>query len=249
MEKINRTPFQGIVNIVRFNWHLYVLFLLLLVGGLLFTQYTLTRLMLCGAAIATLSSLVVSWYIYDGSDLYTLLWLDDMELRPYGRIVNIHAGFDETSQLLANKYPEADLQVFDFYNPEMHTEVSIERARKRYAPYAGTKTVSTVAVPLEPASVDVVFLLLAAHEIRDPVERTIFFKELRRCLAADGRIVVLEHLRDTPNFIAYTIGFLHFFSGATWRRTFEGAQLTLEKEKKITPFLSAFILQKNGIAS
>jgi len=249
MEKINRTPFQGIVNIIRFNWHLYVLFLLLLVAGLLFTQYPLTRLMLCGAAIATLSSLVVSWYIYDRSDLYTLRWLDDIKFRPHGRIVNIHAGFDETSQLLAHKYPGADLQVFDFYNPEMHTEVSIERARKRYAPYAGTKTISTAAVPLEAASVDVVFLLLAAHEIRDPGERIIFFKELYRCLAADGRIVVLEHLRDAPNFIAYTIGFLHFFSRAAWKRAFNNAGLIVVKEKKITPFLSAFILQKNGIAS
>ncbi len=46
---------------------------------------------------------------------------------------------------------------FDFYNPEMH-KVSIERARKRYAPYAGTKIISTAAVPLEHASVDVVLL-------------------------------------------------------------------------------------------
>ncbi|MFX1704040.1 methyltransferase domain-containing protein [Chitinophaga sp. CC14] len=249
MEKINRTPFQGIINIIRFNWHFYLLSLLALAAGLLFTQYMMVRLLLWGATAAILLSLVISWYIYDRSSLYSLQWLDEITLRTHRRIVNIHAGFDETSRLLAHKFPEAGLQVFDFYNREMHTEVSIERARKRYASYAGTKTISTAAVPLEPASVDVVFLLLAAHEIRDPVERTIFFKELRRCLAADGRIVVLEHLRDTPNFIAYTIGFLHFFSGANWRRTFEGAQLTLEKEKKITPFLSAFILQKNGIAS
>ncbi|WP_142683524.1 class I SAM-dependent methyltransferase [Chitinophaga polysaccharea] len=248
MEKINRAPFQGIGNIIRFNWHFYVMFLLLLAVGLLFTQYTLTRLMLCGAAIATLLSLLVSWYIYDHSDLYTLRWLDKMGLRPQ-RIVNIHAGFDETSHLLAHKYPEARLQVFDFYNRERHTEVSVERARKRYAPYAGTEVISTAAVPLEPASVDLVFLLLAAHEIRDPVERTAFFKELHRCLAADGKIVVLEHLRDVPNFIAYTIGSLHFFSGATWKRTFSSARLQLENEKKITPFLTAYILRKNGTAS
>lgn len=248
MEKINRTPFQGIGNIIRFNWHFYVLFLLLLVVGLLFTQYILTRWMLCGAAVATLLSLLISWYIYDRSGLYTLQWLDDLGLRPR-HMVNIHAGFDETSQLLAYKYPEARLQVFDFYNPEMHTEVSIERARKRYAPYAGTKMISTAAVPLEPASVDVVFLLLAAHEIRDDEERATFFKELHRCLAANGKIVVLEHLRDVPNFIAYTIGFLHFFSRASWKKIFSSAQLQVENEKKITPFLSAYILQKNGTAS
>jgi SAM-dependent methyltransferase len=249
MEKINRTPFQGIVNIIRFNWHFYLLSLLVLAAGLLFTQYLPVKLMLWSVTAATLLSLVISWYIYDRSGLYALQWLDEMELPPHRQMVNIHAGFDETSQLLAHKFPEAGLQVFDFYNREMHTEVSIERARKRYAPYVGTQTISTAAVPLEPASVDVVFLLLAAHEIRDSAERINFFKELHRCLAADGKIVVLEHLRDTPNFIAYTIGFLHFFSVTTWKRTFDGARLILEKEKKITPFLSAFILQKNGIAS
>lgn len=249
MEKINRTPFQGIVNIIRFNWHFYLLSLLVLAVGLLFTENMPVRLLLWGASAATLLSLAVSWYIYDRSALYSLQWLDEIELQSCRRMVNIHAGFDETSQLLAHKFPEAGLQVFDFYNREMHTEVSIERARKRYVPYVGTKTISTAAVPLEPASVDVVFLLLAAHEIRDPVERVIFFKELRRCLTAEGKIVVLEHLRDAPNFIAYTIGFLHFFSGPAWRRTFENAQLIMEKEKKITPFLSVFILQKNGIAS
>lgn len=247
MERINRTPFQGIRNIVRFNWHFYVSALLLVGMAYLFRQHAWVQFIGWCIAGSTLLSLLVSWYIYDRSPLYTLQWLDEMHVGQ--QLVNIHAGFDETSALLVQKYPATGLQVFDFYDPEQHTEVSIERARKVYAAYPGTRMISTTAIPLAADSVDTVFLFLAAHEIRDYQERVTFFKELHRCLKADGQMVVLEHLRDVPNGMAYTIGCLHFFSRAVWLQTFVQAQMTLKQEKKVTPFLSAFILQKNGIAS
>lgn len=247
MERINRTSFQGIMNIVRFNWHFYVAALLLVGIAYLFRQYAWIQLIGWCIAGSTLLSLLASWYIYDRSTLYTLQWLDEMRVGQ--KLVNIHAGFDETSALLRQKYPDSGLQVFDFYNPAQHTEVSIERARKVYAAYPGTKKISTAAIPLTPDSVDTVFLFVAAHEIRDQQERITFFRELHRCLKTDGQLVVLEHLRDVPNGMVYTIGCLHFFSRAVWQQTFVQAQLILKQEKKITPFLSAFILQKNGIAS
>ena len=43
-------------------------------------------------------------------------------------------------------------------------------------------------------------------------ERTLFFKELHRILKREGELVIVEHLRDLPNFLAYTIGFFHYWS-------------------------------------
>lgn len=249
MERVARTAFQGLANIIRFNWHFYVLSAAVIITGLFFRQWLPVQLLLLLMTASILLSLVVSWYIYDGSGLYQLRWLHEITIAPGQQIVNIHAGFDETSHLLQQKYPEAALLVFDFYDPTKHTEVSIERARKVYAPYPGTQTISTAAVPLPPASADAIFLLLAAHEIRDEEERSRFFAQLQQRLQAHGKIIVLEHLRDARNFIAYNIGCLHFFSDATWKRTFAAAQLRIEKEMKITPFLSAFILGKNGTTS
>ena len=64
-----------------------------------------------------------------------------------------------------------------------------------------------------------------------------------------GQVIVTEHLRDTANFIAYNIGFLHFHSKETWLQTFRNAGFKVFQEIKITPFISTFILTKNGIAS
>lgn len=249
MERVARTAFQGLTNIIRFNWHFYALSVLCIVIGLFFRQWMPVQILLWLVTLSTGLSLGVSWYIYDRSELYQLHWLDELSIAPGQRIVNIHAGFDETSHLLQQKYPAATLQVFDFYDPVKHTEVSIERARKVYAPYPGTQTINTTDIPLPAASADVIFLLLAAHEIREEGERNQFFAQLHHRMPAHGKIIVLEHLRDVRNFVAYNIGFLHFFSDNVWKRTFAAAQLRIEKEMKITPFLSAFILEKNGTTS
>jgi hypothetical protein len=141
------------------------------------------------------------------------------------------------------------LKVFDFYAPSTHTEISIERARKAYPVYPGTQIISTMRVPLEANAADYIFLLLSAHEIRNPEEKIIFFKQLQQALCNDGSIIVVEHLRDIYNFIAYNFGFFHFFSRKSWKQVFNKADLTEHKEIKITPFISAFLLKKNGITS
>src|SRR5260221_5733026 len=134
MEEV-RGRFQGVTNIIRFNWHFYVLALVVVTGLIVVSKFvspgvsTLLMVIVSTAILSTVLSLAASFYIYDCSNLYSLEWLDisgDRELK----VVNINAGFDETSVTLSKKYPSADLMVFDFYDPDKHTELSIERARK-----------------------------------------------------------------------------------------------------------------------
>ena len=246
-----RKPWQGVGNIVRFNWHFYVLasglaFLLLLAAWWL--PATLRGCVAATLALlvgSTLLSLLVSAYVYDWSNLYHLNWLADTPARI--SLVNINAGFDETSNLLAAKFEAATLTVLDFYDPARHTEVSIKRARQAYPPYPGTQRVLTSALPVANSSVDKVFSMLAAHEIRDEAERAVFFQEVARILKPDGQIIIVEHLRDRANFLAYNIGFLHFHSRKTWLHAFGNARLSLRQELKITPFVTVFILEKSGI--
>ena len=247
MEQL-RKPFQGVWNIVRFNWHFFMLAaVLILILSLPFFKesYRFYAILLAVLIFfTTLISLVVSFYVYDLSDFYELDWLDDLNISAKEKILNINAGFDETSVLLQSKFPNAELLVFDFYDPVLHTEVSIKRARAAYPPFANTQSVNTNQLPLEDESVEQIFLIFAAHEIRSSEERHQFFKELRRILKPNGQIILTEHLRDLPNLLAYNIGFFHFMSPASWERTFEAAQLRISTEKKLTPFVSAFILEK-----
>ena len=223
------------------------MFVMVLLGY--FNEYPFFQMAFWLLAGSVLLSLTASWYIYDRSALYSLHWLDGLITSAGEQLMNVHAGFDETSHLLSQKYPGSKLTVFDFYDPVKHTEVSIERARKVYAAYPGTQTITTANIPVATATADMILVFMAAHEIRDEGERNIFFRELRRSLQDQGRIIVVEHLRDIRNFMVYNLGFLHFFSRSTWQRTFLAAGLDMVSETKITPFLSAFLLEKNGMAS
>jgi len=249
MEKI-RQPFQGVWNIVRFNWQFYILsggFLLLLVVLYNYPGTALRPYILIIGVLVLLPiviSLAVSYYVYDLSGLYELKWIDNNTPNDKIRIININAGFDETSVLLQQKFPNAQLEVLDFYDPLKHTEVSIKRARKAYPPFPGTKTVTTTHLPFTDDTADKIFVIFAAHEIRNEAERIIFFKELKRIIKPGGEIIITEHLRDLPNFMAYNIGFTHFYAKATWLRVFGAAGLTIKKEQKLTAFISTFILIK-----
>lgn len=251
MERI-RKPFQGVTNIIRFNWHFYVLsavviLLIFLLHYFITQSYHIYLYIFCVLIIISTSvSLLVSFYVYDVSNLYTLDWLDTLSIKPGNIIININAGFDETSFLLKSKYPANELHVFDFYDERVHTEVSIKRATLAYPPYPNTILITTASIPLADNSIDNIFLTLAAHEIRNNVERINFFKQLKRISKPDGKIIVTEHLRDWPNFLAYTVGFFHFHSRVTWLQTFNQAGLKIINERTITPFIKTFILDKNG---
>jgi hypothetical protein len=51
---------------------------------------------------------------------------------------------------------------------------------------------------------------------------------------------MVEHLRDFPNFLAFSVGFTHFFSRSTWKNAFERAGFSAFQETKFTPFMSVF---------
>ena len=246
-----RKPYQGVLNIIKFNWHFYLIaivfvsLLLVSVSRLPVALHLLIYVIIILVLLTTTISLLVSHYIYDRSDLYKLNWLDESNESLH--IITINAGFDETSNLLASKFTNSKLIVLDFYNPVYHTEVSIKRARKAYAPFPNTIKISTSKIPLTDNSADKIFLFLAAHEIRKDEERIIFFEELKRVLKTEGEIYVIEHLRDTPNFLAYNIGFFHFLPQKKWMTTFQLSGLKIRREFRITPFIKTFILTKNGI--
>lgn len=247
---MNRGKFEGVLNILSFNRHLYIavfLFVLILSTVLsLFTEWSATTLLVIQIIILlpVFISLGVSHYIYDRTNLYSLPWLDAVKNESKLRILNVNAGFDETTGILKSKFDKATIEVVDFYNPDKHTEISIERARRLRPSHHSYTTITTSDIQLETGAYDIISIMFAAHEIRNDQERIQFFKEVNRILDRTGSVYVTEHLRDSANFFVYTIGFFHFFSLKSWIRTYSKSGFQISNVIKTTPFVTTFELKK-----
>ncbi len=251
---MKRGRWQGTWTVLRFNWHFFalaaaMLVLCLAVGIVLWPEVRGWMLAMAGALFFGVAlSLAATAWAYDFSGLYRFDWLEPW-LRGGRQAANLHAGFDESSVLLRERFPELNWRVLDFFDPERHTEISIRRARAATPALPGTEHVSTRKLPFSDGGIDRALLLLAAHEIRAPEERVAFFRELRRSLADDGLVIVVEHLRDLPNLVAYNLGAWHFHARGEWLRCFEQAGFKVRDESRQHPLITTFVLEKdsNGV--
>ena len=245
--EIKRRKFQGVLNILSFNRHFYVIGLIvlaLIIGSQYVLQWNqdLLWFIIWGFIYGLLMPLIVSAYVYDFSGFYDFDWLKKLNLEDNTDKLNlnINAGFDETSFIIKGILPKSKLQVYDFYNVKQHTEPAIIRARKVSLVYPNTQEIDSTMLPLEDNSVDNIFLVSAIHEMRKQKEKIQFLQECKRVCKSEGKVIMVEHLRDFPNFLAFTIGFTHFFSSSTWKKAYKEAGYTSIVETKFTPFMSIF---------
>jgi len=251
---MKRGMFQGVTTVVRFNWHFYVLaFVTILTLSLAAVTIpglfaVLCIVVACGILLSCLLSLVATYLAYDSSELYQLHWMDPW-MPQDGTAANIHAGFDETTGLLSTRWPGIRWQVFDFFDSAKHTEVSIRRARNAHPPSPDTHSIATHSLPIPEHTFDRILLILAAHEIRNPGERSGFFLELGYALKKDGLIIVTEHLRDPANLIAYNLGAWHFHTPEAWIKTFRDARLDVVTSFHPAPLITTYILKKHGTSA
>jgi len=245
--------FQGVVKIVRFNVQFYVLsgigltaVAILLASRELPPWLALT--ILCGAAAGafwTLSSVLVSWYVYDYVGVTKWQWLSGRIPAPPQRWANIHAGLDESTAALRQLFPGTEGSVADIYDPKEMTEPSIARARRLHPSAEPFRQGKYNALPLAEASCDAILLLFSAHEVRHAEHRTQLLRATGRSLREGGYVILVEHLRDWKNFLAFGPGFLHFHSRRSWLRAIREAGLVVEQESLVTPFVKCFLLRRS----
>src|SRR3712207_5771206 len=82
------------------------------------------------AAFWLLVSLAVSHYVYDLAGIYRGEWVVSAIPQAPRRYANLHAGLDEFSAVLAQRFPDSERRILDFFDPQLMTEPSIARARK-----------------------------------------------------------------------------------------------------------------------
>jgi ubiquinone/menaquinone biosynthesis C-methylase UbiE len=249
---VARARYAGVLNILQYNRHFYAasLGVLLAIATLLWLRQLprTAEVLLIGAAAVTafwsLSSLLVSYYVYDYIGVTRWSWLPEALSFPPRHWLNIHAGLDQSTTALAQFFPNTAYTVLDIYDSREMTEPSIARARRLDPSPQPAIAAKFDALPLPDRERDTVFLLFAAHEIRQPARRTQFFLEAARVLTDSGQLLLVEHLRDWQNLLAFGPGFLHFHSRAEWLRVARTAGLTVEHEVGITPFVRCFVMRK-----
>jgi SAM-dependent methyltransferase len=245
-----RGPYQGVLQIVQFNWRMY----LATVCGVAAVVVAWPVLPLAGrvmlvAAVAPalfwmVASLAVSHYVYDRFPLYDLHWLARALSHAPRRWINVHAGWDETSGLLKTIFPDAVGEAVDLFDSAVMTEASIRQAHR--ASHAAVPTISAGydTLPFETRTVDTVFVIFAAHELRRHEQRVRFFGEVARVLTSGGECLLMEHMRDWWNFLAFGPGFLHFFPLCAWRQAARQAGLEIRTEFAMTPFVHVFVIRR-----
>lgn len=240
--------FAGVRRVVRFNWPFYCLALL---ATAVAAWALATRALEPGARLAAvvalgladgwlLASLLVSHLVYDRSGVARGDWLPDDAVHT---VVALHLGHDEVAGAIARRLPRARRVVFDLHDPTRTGSPSLTRARAAAENPAWPASLD--ALPLANGSAELVVLAFAAHEVRDRTLRIALFAEVARVVGARGRAVVLEHLRDGWNALAYGPGVLHFLSRRTWLETFADAGLAVADESRLTPWVRSFRLVRS----
>ena len=242
--------YSGVGKIVAFNFPWYIAALAGNAAGWLWFRNA--RLegwlgLVCIAGIAAadfwlIASLAVSHFIYDQSPVSRGGWLAGIESARIKSVAILHAGQDEASVSVTRMFPAAGTRVFDFYDPGRNGSASLRRARG-----LGRERAEAIApdrIPLESGSVDLGLLVFAAHEVRRPAESAKLFSEAARVLGGKGRLLVVEHLRDGWNFLAYGPGAFHFLPRRFWSAAFDSARLRVVRETACTPFVRVFELER-----
>jgi SAM-dependent methyltransferase len=243
-----RITFARAVRIAGYNWPLYAAAGVGIVAGVVLACLPdvpppVRWIGGGGAAVAGWFACASFWAfhsMFDRSELLGGLWLKEELPQAPARWVQINVGLEETTLPLDEVFPGAEGKTLDLYNPAVMTEPAVTRARQQKTDAAAI-AIQPESLPVEDGWAELVIVTLAAHEIRDNQKRQHFFQELRRVMSHEGRVIVVEHLRDLAAALAFGPGIFHFFPRAEWLRLGRHVGLEVERERRITPFVRVFV--------
>jgi SAM-dependent methyltransferase len=240
---------SGALRIFLYNWPLYAatwasaavaVGVGTVLGGPLGAMVVVGAL---GAIAWSATSLAVSFHVYDRSPLARGTWITEFLPRGAPAWISVDTGLDAEVDLDAALAGPC-LGRLDVYDGRIVGRGSVRRARSTTPRKHAAQPCSALALPLGDAACELACVVFTAHEVQLPADRVRFFEELRRVLAPGGRVLVVEHLRDVPNFLAFGPGFLHFLPRREWLRVAKATSFAVARTTTITPWVTALLLEK-----
>jgi SAM-dependent methyltransferase len=256
-------PAGGARRIFLYNWPVFVstwTVAIVAVGGLVAVgadrmglAWRLVAIAAIGGGAWSVVALVVSHVVYDRSVLASGSWVPPLlpAVSPL-RWVAIDAGLD-AEVALDRAMPTPCLARLDIYAGENRSpgsvfaqvsSPSVARARAMTPRRHRAIRASAVSLPLADGSCDLVAMIFTAHEIQARDARQACFREVARALAPRGRLLLVEHLRDLPNVLAYGPGAWHFLPRREWLSLGDVAGLRVVAERRITPWVTALAFER-----
>lgn len=241
--------FAHALMLARYNLPLYIFAAIGVVLGL--TVACFGGLSFVVRMAGAVVGIVALWYafasffafhlMFDRSNLLSGEWLYTLIPDNPRHWVQISIFLEETTLPLGKLFPNDEGKSLDLFDSKVTTEPAIKRARELSAG-SGATAVSADALSADDDWSDLTVVMLAAHEIRDRVRREKLFGELHRITSGGGTVVLIEHLRNFAAFSAFgPVGFLHFYPRKEWVRLAKRADLKLQREFSITPFVHVFV--------
>lgn len=248
---VENMRFQRALSLVRYNWPLYAVscsstllgFAVSSIPSISESTRIIAFVVACVAAWYTIASFFAFHAMFDRSHFLSGNWLKDCVKTPPRRCLQLSVSLEETTLPIDRVFPDAKCANVDLFDQAVMTEPAVNRARASRN-NDSARIARPDAIPLGDADFDFTVITLAAHEVRERKVRESLFHELSRVTKPEGRIIVVEHLRNLAAFLAFGPAFFHFFPRTEWIRLAEAAGLGHELEFPITPFIHVFVFSR-----
>jgi hypothetical protein len=191
-----------------------------------------------GALSLTAAAVIVTWRVFGADAAARWDWVRSASARST-RWLNLTTGFDDSTGRL-QAIVDGVGRTIDVFDLTRAPDAPLRRAREAFPPAGLTVPVAGLAAVVEPASAETVFLLMSAHETHGH-ERHALFLAARQALGSGGRVVLVEHLRDLANIVAFGPGAWQFSRRDDWLRSASEAGLVLIDERRLDPWVSGFV--------
>ncbi len=241
---LRNNQYFGTISTLLYNWPIFSGALacgLVALAASTFLNNPWNWILLLGGLIVLIlivNILVASFIVYDWGQKREYDRLAELgNLTEANVVIDITCGKLRGTRGLLSQFQQGHYFVIDIYEPKKMTDPALRRAREMEPPLEANRRIyrrsgSPTSLPIPHNWADVVYCSFSLHELQRSEDRQAIFREFARILKPDGKLLMAEHGRDFPNFVAFGLGVFSFLTPATWTRHITDAGLTIQHHER-----------------